>query len=274
VALYDQHLHTWFSSDSETNPAENVRQAAELGLAGLTFTDHFDTHPVEWPVCRYEYNGIARAVRKLRAEYGNRIHIGHGIEVCYQPEQMGRILPFVESHRFDVVILSVHWAAGRAMHLSEQWGEWDIAAATQAYLETVVEAVRFVGELARTGRRPFDVLGHLDMVKRYTQRFRGGFDVRQHGELVDQILQGCLQCGLTPEVNTSTLRQGLTETMPADWVIRRYAELGGQAMSLGSDAHRPEQVGGHFETAVSQFKENGIRQLAVFADRQRRCEPL
>lgn len=274
MALYDQHLHTWFSTDSETDPADNVRQAVESGLAGVTFTDHFDTHPIEWPLCRYEYNGIARAVRKLRAQYGPRIRIGQGIEVCYQPGQMGRILPFLESHRFDLVILSVHWAAGRAMHLPEHWGEWDVEAATRAYLETVLEAVRFVGNLARQGLRPFDVLGHLDMVKRYTQRFRGGYDVRRHGDLVDQILRGCLEHGLTPEVNTSTLRQGLTEPMPAGWIIGRYADLGGEAMSLGSDAHRAEHVGAGFDIGRTLLEENGIRQLAVFTDRHRRCEPL
>ncbi|HOA75001.1 MAG TPA: histidinol-phosphatase HisJ family protein [Phycisphaerae bacterium] len=271
MALYDQHMHTWFSTDSQTDPADNVRQAIDLGLAGITFTDHLDTHPIEWPECRYNYEGLAKAVSDLRQRFGDRISIGLGIEVCYQPEQMDRILPFLDEHAFDLVILSVHWTQNRALHLPEHWTDWDIATITQAYLGTVLEAVHFVRDLAGQGRRPFDVLGHLDMVKRYTQRYRGGYDITGYADRIDEILRTCLDAGLVPEVNTSTLRQGLTETMPAGWIVRRYAELGGEAMSLGSDAHSPEHIAAGFETAASMLKENGIKQLAVFE--QRVCKP-
>jgi histidinol-phosphatase (PHP family) len=57
--------------------------------------------------------------------------------------------------------------------------------------------------------------------------------------------------------------------MPADWVIRRYAELGGEAMTLGSDAHSPEHVGAHFKEGAAMLREGGIRRLAVFKDRCR-----
>lgn len=267
-------MHTWFSSDCETRPADNVRRAIALGLSGLTFTDHFDSHPLEWPVCRYQYSGIERAVRNLRAEYDRRIFIGHGIEICYHPEQMHRILPYLETHRFDLVLLSVHWTQGRAMHMPEHWSDWDLETATAAYLGTVLDAVRFVRRLAREGRRPFSVLGHLDMVKRYTHRYRGGFDIRPHAGVIDEILRGCLDSGIVPELNTSTLRTGLGEPMPADWIVRRYAELGGEAMSLGSDAHEPAHIAADFDAAKSLLESNGIKRLAVFTDRICRHEPL
>lgn len=267
-------MHTWFSTDSDTDPADNVRQAIDLGLAGVTFTDHFDTHPVEWPVCRYNHDGLAAAVADLRDRFGDRIHVGLGIEICYQPEQMERILAFLEAHTFDLVILSVHWTQDRAMHMPEHWSEWDIAAASRAYLGTVLEAVRFVRDLARQGQRPFNVLGHLDMVKRYTQRYRGGYDIAAHADLIDDILRTCLDGGLVPEVNTSTWRQGLDEPMPADWIVRRYAELGGQAMSLGSDAHTPEHIAAGFPAAVDMLRDNGVGQLAIFRGRQCHMEPF
>ncbi|HOB74231.1 MAG TPA: histidinol-phosphatase HisJ family protein [Phycisphaerae bacterium] len=269
MALYDQHLHSRFSVDSDTDPVENARQALSLGLAGLSITDHLDTHPTEWPICRYDYDGIAAAVAGLREQFGDRLFIGHGIEVCYQPEQMSRILPFVESHRFDIVLLSVHWFGGRALHVREHWDGLDAAAGTRAYLEAVLSAARFVLELKRQGRKPFDVLGHLDLVKRYTVRYFNTFEVRSQREIIDEILRTCLEAELVPEVNLSSLRQSLPEPMPADWVIRRYAELGGEAMTLGSDAHSPEHVGAHFKEGAAMLREGGIRRLAVFKDRCR-----
>jgi histidinol-phosphatase (PHP family) len=274
LALYDQHLHTWFSNDSQSDPAENVRQAVARGLVGLTFTDHFDSHPKEWPLCKYDYEGIAAAVGSLRAQYAGRMFIGHGIEVCYQPEQMDKILGFLDSHRFDLVLLSVHWFKGKALHEREHWAGLDALKGTREYLETVLDAARFVLDLKQRGLKPFDVLGHLDLVKRYTQRYFDTFDIHPSGDLVDEILRTCLEADLVPEVNLSTLRQSLPEPCPADWVVARYAELGGRAMALGSDAHRPEHVGLGISEAADMLRKHGIEWLAVFKGRQRHDERL
>lgn len=274
MAMYDQHVHTWFSCDSESDPAENVRRAMESGLAGLTFTDHYDSHPTEWPSCKYDYDRIAEAVGPLRARYGDRIFIGHGIEICYQPELMDQILAYLEPRRFDLVLLSVHWFSGKALHVREHWTGLDMVTGTRQYLEAVLEAARFVLALKRRGLKPFDVLGHLDLVKRYTQRYFQAFDIRPHGDLVDEILRTCIEADLVPEVNVSSLRQSLPEPMPAEWVVARYAELGGRAMTLGSDAHRPEHVASHLADGAAMLKRNGITHLAVFKGRQRRDEEL
>ncbi len=274
MSLYDQHLHTRFSTDSETPPADNVRAAVARGLAGLTFTDHLDTHPDEWPLCRYDYAGLAAEVAACRAALDGRIFIGHGIEVCYQPGQMDRILPFLAGRRFDLVILSVHYACGRALHVPEQWEDWSAEQVTRSYLQTVLEAVRMVARLHRGGSRVFDVLGHLDLVKRYTRKFRDGFDIRPYGDLVDRILEVCLEADLVPEVNTSSLRQSLPEPMPADWVVRRYAQLGGTMMSLGSDAHRPADIGAGIPEGAALLRSQGIAHLAVFRNRERAATPL
>lgn len=274
MALYDQHMHTRFSVDSEADLAANAERAIELGLSGVSFTDHYDTHPIEWPICRYDYDALAGEVARLRERFGERLRIGLGIEICYQPEQMGDILAFLDAHHFDVVLLSVHWTCGRAMHMHEHWQDWSIGKATRLYLQTVLDAVRFVEELARQGRRPFQVLGHLDMVKRYTQRFKGGYDLSPCRDLIDEILTGCLEAGLIPEVNTSSLRQELPEPMPGEQVVRRYAELGGTTMSLGSDAHRPADIAAGFDTVAPMMRACGITDLAIFHERRMQLLPL
>ena len=274
MALYDQHVHTCYSWDSDADPADVVRRAIEVGLAGLAFTDHFDSHPTEWPLCRYDYERIAEVVAELREQFGDRIFIGHGIEICYQPGRMEMILDYLGRRQFDVVLLSVHWFGARALHVREHWDDLDADSGTRAYLEAVLEAAQRVRALNRGGRRVFDVLGHLDLVKRYTERYFQTFDVRSHGGLVDDILRTCMEAELVPEVNLSTLRQSLSEPSPAAWVVRRYAELGGDAMSLGSDAHTPAEVGAGVREWAAVLEREGIRRLAVFKDRQRCDEPL
>jgi len=121
VPLYDQHLHSRHSFDSTADPAENVEAAIERGLAGLTFTEHFDTHPNDRFECVYDDELYTQTIRHLRAEYGSQIFIGKGIEICYQPAQMDYLLKFLSRHRFDLVMLSVHYFPDGALHKPEDW---------------------------------------------------------------------------------------------------------------------------------------------------------
>jgi histidinol-phosphatase (PHP family) len=74
-----------------------------------------------------------------------------------------------------------------------------------------------------------------------------------------------------PEVNTSTLRGGLGEPMPGPAIMKRYSELGGTMTSLGSDAHKADQIGSGLEKAAAMLLNAGISQAAVFQDGQRRA---
>ena len=267
--LYDQHLHSRHSFDSKTDPAANVENAIAKGLAGLTFTEHFDTHPDDWGECVYDDEAYSADIRRLRERYGSAIVIGKGIEVCFQPDRMDFILDFLDGHEFDLVLLSVHYFAGRPVHRRQCWTGIDAAAGTRVYLEGVRDAMRFCAKLHERRGKVFHVLAHLDFVKRYTQRFLGSYDVASYGDLFDDILRACLDADMVPEINTSTLRQGMNEAMPGPDTVRRYAALGGTCMSLGSDAHRAEDIGADFDTALTMLREAGIRKLAVYTRRER-----
>lgn len=274
MTLFDQHLHSYHSVDSQADPRANVEAALGAGLAGLTFTEHFDMHPDDRSDCRYDDGAYSETISHLRSEYGSQIFIGKGIEVCYQRDLMDEIIPFLAGHEFDLVILSVHYFQGAAVHHRNEWDGIDVLDGTRRYLETVLEAVRFCGELRASHGRVFDVLGHLDLVKRYTNRFFGQCAVGAFGGLIDEILRGCLAADLTPEINTSTLRQGLDETMPGPETVKRYAELGGTSMSLGSDAHRSEDVDAGLDHAVKMLRDGGITHMAVFESRRKRETPI
>lgn len=268
--LYDQHLHSWHSCDSRADPRANVEAAIERGLLGLTFTEHYDVNPKDWDTCVYDDRAYSETIEELRGEFGGAVFIGKGIEICYQPQLMDKILRFLEEHTFDLVMLSVHYFGEQPVHQREHWTGLDVAEGTRRYFERVLEAVRFVREIQAGRKRVFDVLGHLDLVKRYTQRFFGDCEVGACADLRDEILRCCIAADLTPEINTSTLRQNLDETMPDLATVRRYAQLGGTAMSVGSDAHVATAIGEGFDHALSMLRAAGIEQLAVFEARERR----
>jgi len=269
VALYDQHLHSRHSFDSEADPAENVEAAVTRGLAGLTFTEHFDAHPDDWESCTYDDESYSETIRTLRSRFGSSIFIGKGIEICFQPARMDFLIDFLARHEFDLVILSVHYFGCRAVHRRSNWEGVGVEDGTRSYLETVREAASFCERLHRNSDRVFDVLGHLDLVKRYTHRYFEQNSVAAYPELIDEILEACLAADIVPEINTSTLRQGLDEPMPAATTIERYAELGGTCMSLGSDAHVSTDIGAGFDQALPLMDRAGIARLALHRERRR-----
>ncbi|MCH8967133.1 MAG: histidinol-phosphatase HisJ family protein [Planctomycetes bacterium] len=269
MPLFDQHLHSFHSCDSRADPVEVVEAAIAQELSGLTFTEHFDTHPDDWPTCCYDDEAYSATIQNLRSRFGSKPWIGKGIEVCYQPDRMDEVVAFLRSHRFDLVILSVHYFDGLAIHKREHWVDVDATDGTGRYLQGVLDSARFCRTFHGNSQRLFDVLGHLDLVKRYTQRFLGTVAVAPFGDLMDEILLACLEADLIPEINTSTLRQGLTEPMPGPDTVARYAALGGTMMSLGSDAHVAKAVGADLDGAAAMLRSAGMNRLAVFRDRKR-----
>lgn len=269
MELYDQHVHSRHSFDSQADPAALVETAIARGLAGVTFTEHFDTHPDDWTTCIYDDDAYTITIDGLRAKFAGAIFVGKGIEICCQPERMDFIRDFLRHHEFDMVMLSVHYFGSQALHVRENWKGLSPAEGTRRYLETVLEAVQLCEALHATHGRVFDVLAHLDFVKRYSHRFLGTYDVSRFGDLLDEILWTCIAADLVPEINTSTWRQQLGEPMPGADTIARYAKLGGTAMSLGSDAHRPQDVGADFDRATAMLRAVGIRSAPVFKKRER-----
>jgi histidinol-phosphatase (PHP family) len=251
-----------------------ARRAAELGLSGLTFTEHFDTHPDEIAHSRYDDEKYTRAIGELRERWEGALWIGKGIEVDYQPASMPAVVDFLAEHGFDLVLLAVHYCDGEPVFDQRIWQGNDPESVTRRYLETVLHALEMC-ERWRRGQEPvFDVLAHLDFIKRYSLQFTGAEHLQRQGKLLDQILRACLRAGVTPELNASTLRKGHPEGMPGIQVIKRYAELGGAMMCLGSDSHSVEDVGAGLPRAAELLRRAGITQTAVFERRVRRAEPL
>ena len=56
--------------------------------------------------------------------------------------------------------------------------------------------------------------------------------------------------------------------MPHPSIIRRYKELGGRIITIGSDAHKSEKVGAYIKDAVSVITEAGFEEITLFCNRE------
>ncbi len=267
--MWDQHTHCEFSGDS-TAPARDMVQAAiDAGLEGICFTDH---HDIDYPSTPDEdefdinYDEYFPALKAVKEEFADRISVHIGVELGLQPHVGEKNAQFMQGKSFDFCIGSVHVIRGKDPYYGGFFDKLGEKEAFRAYFEDTIEGIRaFDG---------FDVLGHIGYLVRYAPNKRLNYHPSDYWDLIDIILKTLIEKGKGIECNTSGYRGGLDCTIPGEEVLKRYKDLGGEIITIGSDAHRPEDVAMRFDVVKPLLTRCGFTHYAVFTARKPEFFPL
>jgi histidinol-phosphatase (PHP family) len=265
MTFTDTHTHSTFSRDSKVTVAQSVEAAISAQLAGISFTDHLDIGVPEGSVGDYyEIAEQQSAIQKCRIEYGTEVNIYTGIEVGLQIHCIDEIQKIVAAHKFDIVIGSVHWVN----HLDPYQGEYyinkGIKEAYREYLEFYIDCIRQFND--------FDVLGHYDYISRYSPYTEKTLRYRAFQDQFDTLFKIAVENGKAIELNTRSFlpRNGQPPQFDPD-VFTRYRELGGDLVTLGSDAHEATRLAADFPYYAAKLKRCGIKYLTHFKERRAVC---
>jgi len=261
--FFDNHNHSQFSFDGElTSVTLSSRKACEQGLGGICFTDHCDFHV---PMMKEKYEPRVSEVFDVEAqqkeideaaaglkEEGFRTKILKGVEMGVYKESREEISAFLEKYSFDEVIASVHYLEDTDPYFGEYYIGKTFKEAYGEYLETLYEEMKWLGER-------FDVMGHYDYITRYAPYPETSILYKDFPDLLDEILRYLAEEGKALEINTKTYQEYKGRTpVPDPDILRRYRELGGEFVSLGSDSHSADGVGFNFEDTIEFLKYNRI----------------
>jgi histidinol-phosphatase (PHP family) len=251
---HDYHVHSRFSGDNTSEMEEMCRAAVVGGIPEICFTEHFDVNPKE-PLCgRFPLEEWTAELVRCRELFDGRLIIRSGLEIGEQHTAPGRVAALVARYPFDLLMGSVHWVGDRIVF---EAGFFD-RPMEEAFLSYFEELER----MARTGA--FQVLGHLDVVARTGYDVYGEYDPLRFEDIIREILRTCINRGIVPEVNAGAVRRSLQRLMPGLETLRWYVEMGGDRVVLGSDAHRPEQVGLNLDMALEAARAAGVGYLVRF----------
>ncbi len=252
----DYHVHTSFSSDSDAPCEQMIEKAIRLGMDRICITDHYD---MDYETGEFQLDTPAyeQKILELQELYADRIEVLYGVEMGLKPdlEENRRFSGYLESHPFDYCIGSVHVIDGKDPYYRDEFAMSD-AEMFRRYFEITLENIR-----ALSG---FQTLGHLDYAVRYGIRKAEEYSYRRYSDLIDMILIELINRGIALEVNTAGYRAGLGAPNPHPDVIRRYHNLGGERIVLGSDAHAPEYLGYGMDMARDLLLSLGIRYVTVY----------
>ncbi len=269
IKLWDTHMHTSFSGDSQTPPEEQIKAALAKGLSGLCFTDHIDLDfpaipedPTLTPTSfQFDPEEYFRTLKPLAEKYREKIQVLIGVELGVQPQIAEENSALARAHDFDFIIGSVHLVDHCDPYFDTYWTLFDSAkAAVLHYFESTLENIQLF--------RDFDALGHLDYVVRYVKDPAFTYQWEDFSDVLEAILRFLIQHDKALELNTGALRRGMKHPNPTEGILKFYRSLGGELLTIGADAHFPEHVALAFDRVPGILRECGFDGFHVYKKRK------
>lgn len=259
--FWDTHLHTSFSGDSAADPETMIQKAIDLGLDGICITDHLDLDYQEEPdLFLLDLNAYVPAIRHLNKQYRDTVPVRTGIELGLQPHLAETHHSLLATQDFDFVIGSSHVVHGVDPYYPAYYEGRTEREAYIEYFLSILENIRAFDE--------FDVYGHIDYVVRYGPNQNKHYSYDAYRDVIDEILELLIEKGKGLEINTAGFKYGLGHPNPTEDILKRYRELGGEVLTIGSDAHQPEHIAYEFRRIPEILKNCGFSWYTVFKDRK------
>lgn len=265
MRLSDQHIHSAGSPDCDTPIPVMVRAAREKGVRHLCFTDHIDIDDCRTgrlnPGCRDAWQPIKEGYLAALPDVPAGVELRLGMELGEANHCPELAVSLAAEPELDFVLGSLH-------NLRNTPDFYYLRYESEAQCEALNR--RYLEELLELSALPcFDVMSHIGYTRRYMRRagFEAELDRDRFGGLIQALLQSLIEKGKGIEVNCSGLREG-AGTFPGLWVLRFYRELGGEIVTVGSDAHSPETAGAGIAQGFELLREAGFRYVALFRRRK------
>ena len=248
--LFDSHLHTKFSADSDMEARDALARAEALGI-GLVFTEHIDFSYQGKLSFIFSPEDYWAAYEPLRGE-----RLSLGVELGMVPGELAMAKAFLARAPFDEVVGSIHLIDGGDIYEPSTYEGKTQQEMYLRYFALMRDMVR---------ENPYiDTLAHIDYIARYAPYAHPGISYADWHDAVDEVLRAAIETDTALEINTRRFgdRLAMKELAP---IYRRYAELGGRDVTIGSDAHRPEAVGAHLSLAAQMADAYGLSVVTFHA---------
>ena len=259
----DYHTHSRVSPDAFSSMTEMAEAAIRQGLQEICFTDHVE--PIWFgstaPRKTYDWGPLTEEFRAAQAAVGDRIRLRLGVELGDAVWDLDRSQAIMaRAPALDFVIGSIHILSermdGRDLYSLAPRDEAETQACLADYLCQIQRLARWGG---------FHVLGHLTLPLRYLNENRGmhvsfdGFEAE-----MEDIFRTIIPKGIGIELNTN---RGNTPLPDAKW-LKLYRGMGGEVITLGTDAYAPAAVGCAIREGQALLRECGFRRFCTFRQGQ------
>jgi histidinol-phosphatase (PHP family) len=244
LMLFDTHMHTQFSTDSKMLMDEALKRRQELGI-GIVITEHLDLDYPQPKAFIFDIEEYFEAYNQYRSD-----EVMLGIEIGMRSDLIEENRKAVEKHPFDFVIGSIHVIEGIDIYQAEFYAGRTKREVYGQYFDAMLNCAANYDFI--------DSLGHIDYIARYARFEDAELRYSEFRDYIDKILEVMVEKEKAVEINTRRLNR--PETVAALLPIyRRFRELGGRLVTIGSDAHTSQDIGKHFAVALDLASAAGLK---------------
>lgn len=255
--MFDFHMHSQVSFDGRDSAVNMARAALDAGLKEICFTDHMDYDPLD-PGRNLRFD-IAHYNKEYEPLQVPGLVVRRGFEFGMLPDNREQFQMDLIRRDWDFVIGSIHFVDGLDVYFDAYWSDKTYYQAIFHGFEETLSCVKHHDD--------FDVLGHLTYLgKSHANPVKTPILYEAYREVVDEIFKVLVSKGKGLECNTSGL-DSCSVLLPDVSYLRRFKELGGQIVTVGSDAHHSNRVGQYCKEAC-QVVQDIFGYVCTFADRK------
>ncbi|NLK00835.1 MAG: histidinol-phosphatase HisJ family protein [Clostridia bacterium] len=280
--LTDYHIHPDYSMDALPISIDRYcERAVELGLREICFTTHFELDPLreqmdnfviykgkKHPVSDYRWlDGYLQEIQDAGDSYeSDGLAVKAGVEIGYDLGLGKEVEKVVEAYPFDFVLGSVHCLDHTAISSMEESPKYF---STHSLSQTREDYFNILNEAVETGL--FHCIAHIDLYRRYGYEYYGPNVNTIHRGVIEGIFKEMAHRGMGLEVNTSARRRGFPDFHPSEEILSMAVKAGVEVYTVGSDAHRLEDLGCGIEDALELLNKYGVHNHIFY---QGRAVPL
>ncbi len=256
--MVDYHIHSSLSADCKVPMMKMAQAAKEAGLQEICFTEHIDLNLAEGPDFVVDFDAYSAVIQEVRAAYPE-LKIRMGIEAGLDTQTAPQMKAMLENRPIDFVIGSQHVVFGLDPYYEQIWKRHSQSEIFNEYLRASFESAARIDD--------YDVMGHIGYVSKFCPFDDKLLRYADYTDAIDALLKTLIDKGKGIEINTNGLYM-TPSTMPETAIVKRYFELGGEIVTVGSDAHYESVVGHAVPDTLEMLKSIGFRHVCTFEKRQ------
>ena len=261
----DMHTHSQNSHDSQCKIEDMCFSQIERGTKIFAVTDHCDVFSYKDYDIYTPISNSADTARTLNEKYGGKCLILSGVEISEgfwynnEYEKIHSLLPY------DVILGSVHCVKFKDFEMP--YSKIDFSKFTSELIYNYLDCY-FNDIITMLNTTDFDILAHITCPLRYiTGKYGIKVNLSVFDSKITEILKTIINKGIALEVNTSGYAV-LKGSIPDKEILKKYFDMGGYLITLGSDAHIAENASYCFDNAIENLKEIGFKNIFYYKERK------
>ncbi|MFA6450443.1 MAG: histidinol-phosphatase HisJ family protein [bacterium] len=267
IPLPDYHVHTSATEDARDSLSDLAQAAASRGLREIAVTDHYILGYKNYKVTKKILERHRRDAGIISERFGVTVRVG--AEIDYFGKRIPELEKFIDSFEFDIILGSAHFVDGCGIASDEGalelFRRYDPLTAYRKSLNALELA-------AESGL--FDVMAHPDIFRKFHDNEAAPVPFDSYRKEAERAARAIKRAGAGFEINCRGFAHSAASQYPGAEFLSVLKKAGIETVTIGSDAHKTEDVGSNLNRGFKALREAGFTHLTLFEKRKATRVPV